>query len=253
MTALTYAGIGARKIPSTILAVMRRMASYLATKGWHLNTGGADGADRAFAGGSPLLRTVYLPWRGYNGWRGPQCVTYTEASLEHLSSIAADYHPAWERCSPAVRKLHARNVAVVFGARASGITPTRAVVCWTERGRVTGGTGLAIRLAEAENIPVFNLATMHPRDVCLAMHRLAARPVSASTQLPTPPEATPAGQSDDFESDYDFYPDSHDPCQHCEDGVYLVCPDDLCRGNGGCGKTSDPSCYRLCPHCGGSS
>ena len=173
MTPLVYAGIGARKTPEPVLAVMRRMAWYLVEKGWHLNTGGADGADRAFVEGSPVLRTVFLPWPGYNGWRGPRCVTYTKASLDFFSSVVADHHPAWERCSPAVRKLHARNVAVVFGARANGLTPSRAVVCWTEGGGVTGGTGLAIRLAETAGIPVFNLATMHPRDVCLAMNRIA--------------------------------------------------------------------------------
>ena len=180
MAPLVYAGIGARKTPEPVLAVMRRMAWYLAEKGWHLNTGGADGADRAFVEGSPVLRTVFLPWPGYNGWRGPDVVTYTEASLDFFSSIAADHHPAWERCSPAVRKLHARNVAVVFGARASDITPSRAVVCWTEGGRVTGGTGLAIRLALSAQIPVFNLATVHPRDVCLAMNRIAGKTRAAA-------------------------------------------------------------------------
>ena len=170
MAPLVYAGIGARKTPKPVLAVMRRMAWYLVEKGWHLNTGGADGADRAFAEGSGLIdRTVFLPWPGYNGWRGAQCVTYTEASLEFLSSIAARHHPAWERCNQRVRKLHARNVALLFG----GFTPARAVVCWTEGGRVEGGTGLAIRLAETARIPVFNLSHEHPRDVCLAMNRIA--------------------------------------------------------------------------------
>ena len=201
MPPLVYAGIGARKTPKPVLAVMRRMAGYLAEKGWHLNTGGADGADRAFAEGSPRSRTVFLPWPGYKGWRGPQCVTYTEASLELLSSVAADHHRAWERCSPGVRKLHARNVALLFGIRASAITPSRAVVCWTEGGRVTGGTGLGIRLAESAGVPVFNLAAMHPRDVCLAMNRIATEPGPTANQIPRQPEAAPAVQSDDFEPD----------------------------------------------------
>ena len=171
MAPLVYAGIGARKTPEPVLAVMRRMAWYLVEKGWHLNTGGADGADRAFVEGSPVLCTIFLPWEGYNGWRGPECVAFSDTALDKLQPFAAAHHPAWERCSPAVRKLHARNVAVIGGA---GITkPASAVVCWTEGGRVTGGTGVAIRLAETADIPVFNLATMHPRDVCLAMNRIA--------------------------------------------------------------------------------
>ena len=171
MFPLAYAGIGARKTPGPVLAVMRRMAWYLASKGWHLSTGGADGADRAFAEGSPVLRTVFLPWRGFNGWRGPGIVSFGDKALAKLQPFAAAHHDAWERCSPAVRKLHARNVAVIGGA---GVTvPVSAVVCWTKGGRVTGGTGLAIRLAETAGIPVFNLATMHPRDVCIAMNRIA--------------------------------------------------------------------------------
>ena len=54
MAPLVYAGVGARKTPEPVLAVMRRMAWYLVEKGWHLNTGGADGADTAFVEGSPV-------------------------------------------------------------------------------------------------------------------------------------------------------------------------------------------------------
>ena len=171
MAPLVYAGIGARKTPEPVLAVMRRMAWYLVEKGWHLNTGGADGADRAFVEGSPVLCTVFLPWEGYKGWRGPQCVAFSDTALDKLKPFAAAHHDAWERCSPRVRKLHARNVAVIGGV---GVTePVSAVVCWTAGGRVEGGTGVAIRLAGTAGIPVFNLAAMHPRDVCLAMNRIA--------------------------------------------------------------------------------
>ena len=171
MAPLVYAGVGARKTPAPVLAVMRRMARYLAEKGWHLNTGGADGADTAFVEGSPALCTVFLAWEDYNGWTGAECVTLGEKALAKLEPFAAAHHDAWERCSPRVRKLHARNVAVIGGVDIT--PPASAVVCWTEGGRATGGTGLAIRLAESAGIPVFNLASVHPRDVCLAMNRIA--------------------------------------------------------------------------------
>ena len=171
MAPLVYAGVGARKTPKPVLAVMRRMAWYLVEKGWHLNTGGSDGADTAFVEGSPVACTVFLPWPDYNGWTGPECVALSEKALAKLQPFAAAHHDAWERCSPRVRNLHARNVAVIGGV---GITPpASAVVCWTMRGRVEGGTGVAIRLAETAGIPVFNLASVHPRDVCLAMNRIA--------------------------------------------------------------------------------
>lgn len=82
--------------------------------------------------------------------------------------LAARLHPAWGRCSPAVRKLHARNVAIL------GVTlsrPVDAVVCWTAGGEKAGGTGLGIRIAEDQGIPLLNLGCMTPRAAC---ERLAA-------------------------------------------------------------------------------
>ena len=53
MTTLIYAGIGSRATPESILADMTTIAGWLARTGWHLASGGADGADTAFAGGAP--------------------------------------------------------------------------------------------------------------------------------------------------------------------------------------------------------
>ncbi|MDE0407445.1 MAG: hypothetical protein OXN81_06250, partial [Alphaproteobacteria bacterium] len=81
------------------------MAGWLARTGWTLSTGGADGADTAFATGAPAgQRTIWLPWRGYNGHGGPDCRVLSAAAMAACIEIAAPLHPAWERCSPAVRK-----------------------------------------------------------------------------------------------------------------------------------------------------
>ena len=170
MATLRYAGIGARATPAAVLADMETMAAWLARTGWHLSSGGADGADSAFAAGAPAgQRTIWLPWRGYNGHRGPDCRVLSGAAMAACIGIAAPEHPAWERCSPAVRKLHARNAAVLLGETLD--RPVDACVSWTERGETVGGTGMAIRVAESRGIPVFNLGTMTPRAVC---ERLAA-------------------------------------------------------------------------------
>ncbi|MYF08754.1 MAG: hypothetical protein F4233_12875, partial [Rhodospirillaceae bacterium] len=67
MPTLLYAGIGARATPAAVLADMGIISGWLARTGWRLSTGGADGADTAFAGGAPAgRRTIWLPWRGYN-------------------------------------------------------------------------------------------------------------------------------------------------------------------------------------------
>ncbi|MCY4030124.1 MAG: hypothetical protein OXH75_27920 [Acidobacteria bacterium] len=165
MATLTYAGIGSRETPARVLADMTVMAGWLARTGWHLSSGGADGADSAFAAGAPAeQRTVWLPWRGYNGHGGPDCRVLSAADLSACIEIAASLHPAWERCKPGARKLHARNVAILLGERRD--RPVDAVVCWTAGGRAEGGTGMGIRIAEAHGIPVLNLGTMAPRAVC---------------------------------------------------------------------------------------
>ena len=164
MITLTYAGIGARATPAAVLADMTLMSAWLARTRWNLASGGAHGADAAFAGGAPAgQRTIWLPWRGYNGHRGPDCQVLSPAALEACIEIAAPLHPAWDRCSPAVRKLHARNVAIL------GVTlsrPVDACVAWSPDGRNDGGTGMAIRIAETHGIPVLNLGSMSPRDAC---------------------------------------------------------------------------------------
>ena len=163
-----YAGVGARKTPGPVLERMREMAADLAGRGWHLRTGGAKGADDAFARAVPAeRRTVFIPWRGYNGWSAFEARALAAGELEALRAAAAAHHPAWQRCAPRVRDLHTRNVAILMGADMR--EPVNAMVCWTENGRVQGGTGMAIRLAQHYRIPVLNLAA---RDAREAMDRL---------------------------------------------------------------------------------
>ena len=179
----TYAGIGARSTPLQVLADMTRIAQWLCRTGWHLNSGGANGADRAFAdGATPETRTLYLPWSGYNGHAGSDCRTLTADERESALTLAARVHPAWSKCSRGVRSLHARNAAIVLGPGLDN--PVDAVVAWSPGGRTVGGTGIALRMAKTADVPVFNLALQSPREVCLALRELR-RAVAA--------EAAPVG------------------------------------------------------------
>ena len=165
MNPLTYAGIGARATPKSVLADMTIMAAWLARTGWRLASGGAHGADAAFAAGAPAGgRTLHLPWAGYNGHSGPDCRVASQAELSAWMAVAERLHPAWSRCSPAVRKLHARNAAILLGPGLD--RPVDAVVAWTPEGAVTGGTGMALRIAAEHGIPVLNLGVLAPRTVC---------------------------------------------------------------------------------------
>ena len=176
--ASVYAGVGARKTPEPVLAQMRELARRLGARGWHLRTGGADGADNAFADAAPPdRRDVFVPWRGYNGWDGTRCRVLTAAEIAAMRSLAAPHHAAWERCSARVRDLHARNVAVLLGTDLN--RPAHAVVCWTRDGQDQGGTGMAIRLARHHRIPVLNLAEVDPREALRRLDGIAASLVPA--------------------------------------------------------------------------
>ena len=133
-----YAGIGSRKTPEDVLEFMTRFARVLASKGYILRSGGADGADTAFAKGAnkkEILRPKH-------------------ASAEAIK-IAMDIHPAPQHCNEYVRKLHGRNVQIILGENLD--KPVDFVVCWSPGGKAIGGTGLGIRLADRESIIVYNL------------------------------------------------------------------------------------------------
>ena len=172
MTQLVYAGIGSRATPPSVLEAMTTMAAWLARRGWHLHSGGAAGADSAFAAGAPAeRRTVFLPWPEYRGCAGPDCRTLSPDRMRTCLAIAADLHPAWHRCSPAARKLHARNVSILA---VDSDAPVDAVTCWTRDGLPTGGTGMGIRIARRYGIPVLNLGAMQPRAVCERLEAIRA-------------------------------------------------------------------------------
>lgn len=79
-----------------------------------------------------------------------RCVI-SQAALD----LAAKFHPAWNRCSPAAKKLHARNGFIVLGPNLND--PVKLVVAWTPGGLGGGGTGQALRIAQAYGIPVVDL------------------------------------------------------------------------------------------------
>jgi hypothetical protein len=156
-----YAGIGSRKTPPEVLALMSALAAKLATLGWRLRSGSADGADSAFERGAdsvdPTLKEVFLPWDGFNGRKsdGVSTLRFTGAVEREAMEIAREAHPAWWNLSQGARRLHTRNVGQVLGPNLDA--PSGFVVCWTERGAGKGGTGQAIRIATSRGVPVFDL------------------------------------------------------------------------------------------------
>ena len=130
---------------------MIRAAQILREMGFVLRSGGADGADSWFEAGAGSDSEIYLPWPGYNGH--PSGLSHV---CDRALEIARSHHPAWRRCSPAGRKLLGRNCYQILGPDLE--SPSEFVICWTPEGKITGGTGQALRVAQAHGIPIFNLA-----------------------------------------------------------------------------------------------
>lgn len=135
---LAYAGVGSRKTPLGVCNLMTNVARRLYLRGYTLRSGGAIRADRAFEAGSMARKEIYRP----------------EDATEESMAIAERHHPAWDKCDEIARRLHGRNVFQVLGRDLR--SPSQFVACWTADGKDSGGTGLAIRLALTEHIPVFN-------------------------------------------------------------------------------------------------
>lgn len=147
----TYAGIGARSTPKDVLELMVEISSQLGELGWTLHSGGADGADSAFEHGAKE-KQIFLPWKGYNFNE----VGVVLDNLKAWDEVSKHFHAAPEKCSIAVQRLHGRNAYILLGDSLD--KPVDMVICWTPRGEITGGTGLALRIAKYCEIPVFNLA-----------------------------------------------------------------------------------------------
>lgn len=150
MTNNIYAGIGSRQTPKNILDLMILIGQGMAKEGHILRSGGAAGADSAFEKGCDLAqgsKEIYLPWHNFNG----KASRYDSVSSEAML-MTSKYHPAWDRCGDAAKKLHSRNAYQVLGWTLD--KPAEYIICYTNG---TGGTQQALRMAEAYNIKIFNL------------------------------------------------------------------------------------------------
>ena len=142
-----YTGIGSRTTPLEIQVTMTNIASWLEAKGYTLRSGGAKGADSAFEKCIKINKEIY----------------YASDANELSMTIAAKYHPAWDKVGEYAKKLHARNAFQILGASLND--PVDFVICWTSCGceshstrtMATGGTGTAISIASMNGIRVYNL------------------------------------------------------------------------------------------------
>jgi len=127
----------------------------LADLGHEIYTGGARGADQAYARGvnakHPELLVWVLPW-----WASfdksllkPDNKVITLKGANGAYTEAARYHPVWNSLSHQQQRPLARNALLVSKVDAMIAWPNRSKSGW-------GGTGHAMRCAEG--IPVFDIS-----------------------------------------------------------------------------------------------
>lgn len=144
---------------------MTKLGRAIAERGAGIRSGNAIRADQAWesgawgAGGAVESYTVKYK-------RGVDCIPLQDLPcniVQQAREIAQQHYARWPRVDQYIRDLMARNVFQVLGRDLAH--PSQALLCWAQdpvidRGRivdVTGGTGLAVRLASTHQIPVLNL------------------------------------------------------------------------------------------------
>lgn len=164
-----YTGVGSRKAPSDVLDLMYRFAQLQRKR--KLRSGNAYGPDTAFEQGA-LHSDIYLPWRKPN-CKDNYIVNYTEKQNAFADGILEEVFP-YRIYRQTTRALFRRNVWQVIGLchSVNDAIPSEFMVCYTEDGAtcegeyvvgVTGGTGIAICIADMFHVPVYNLGRFDHR------------------------------------------------------------------------------------------
>ena len=147
---MTYAGVGSRVTPASILKAMTDVAKMLESKGYTLNTGKTfnnkeEGADKAFSDGT-TQKNLFSP--------------EVQGSRIKEQTVAKEMHPAPSRLKAGGLKLMARNTNQIFGDNLD--TPVDFVLFYAKETdnplRPKGGTGQAVEMARRKGIPTINMA-----------------------------------------------------------------------------------------------
>lgn len=165
---MIYAGIGSRQTPSHVLDLMQRIGEICGRQGDVLRSGAAVGADSAFEAGCDMAggrKEIFLPWNNFNGRSSMERGVWTGDNPK-AHAMAKQFHPNWGALTSGGRALHARNMHQILGMNLD--KPADLVICWTPNGSGIGGTGQAIRVANAHRIPVHDLGKQQVYDKYIA-------------------------------------------------------------------------------------
>lgn len=166
---IIYCGVGSRETPPDVCKNMKIIGQKLAMMGRTLRSGHAESADMSFELGSLAAggtMEIYLPWNGFRkAWangRGYRLIN--ERVSDQLNALVHQFHPAPQNLSQGAFKMMMRNCHQILGANLD--EPVNYVLFWAPsykvdpQGKINdceGGTGFAVRLAYASNIPCYHL------------------------------------------------------------------------------------------------
>jgi hypothetical protein len=158
--------VGSRRLNDDELAECYELGKYLAGEGYVVTTGGAEGADLAFAHGclSEFGHVIYyLPWE-WSNWghistlctRGSyDMVWYNPDWHQRWTEIGRKCHPNWHNLSDKGKKYHARNAGIMIGEDEEHEIVER-IYAYPSPDR-RGGTEQSFRMAKYLGIHIVNM------------------------------------------------------------------------------------------------
>lgn len=163
-----YSGIGSRQTPQHVMNSMIIIAEWLATEGYTLRSGNANGADVAFGLGCDSVcgkSEIFLPYKNFNGDCRNSIHITNKRILKQATQIMKSLKPESYTWNAKNTPYHQRNVFQVLGVNLN--TPSKFVICYTDTGAESeydvlsmqdnSGTSTAIVLADRLAIPVINM------------------------------------------------------------------------------------------------
>lgn len=156
---LPYAVTSNKDVPQDINEKFDRVARRLNELGLTARTGLMDGLE-AYTDGLNVRKELVIPWKGFAGKESPQSF-----NNPLVNGIAKHYMTGgnWDGLKPPARAFLAKNAKLVTGF--TGTSRAMFVVCWSTDGCEstatktfnTGNIGHVIVIANAYQVPVFNL------------------------------------------------------------------------------------------------
>ena len=161
--------VGSRQTPDSVIAQSVTLLNQYVGQGYIARSGNAEGFDLLVSCYAiPGQREIYLPYKDFNlqylgsSYNDAYVPNATWPNYQRAKELMQQYHPLKDKVPEKALPYLIRDVYQVLGLDLD--TPSEKVICWTPDGaqtakectKETGGTAMAIRIADAYGIPVEN-------------------------------------------------------------------------------------------------